>query len=372
MDRNVRRKWINIIWQAAKIGAGSSAAIFVATQLNLQFSASAGTIALLTLMTTRWETLRLSVYRIITYGLCVGLSALIFMHVNESWMGYGLYILFMILMCEALGWKSTISVNSVIGVHFMQTHDFSLQFIYNEFMLVFIGITIAIVLNLFHLNRSYKKDLIKNMRYTEEKLQLILRELAAYLHKEEEPGTISVWDEISDLEQKLQVFAGEAYEYQGNTFSKHHEYYIDYFEMRHQQLGLLHSLHHEVDRLRTQPEQANIIAEYMFYLKDYVVEVNAPDEQIARLKELLEGFRVQPLPKDRDEFESRAILYHILMDIEDFLLFKKRFVDELDDHKLKKYWKHDRNVIKKQEEHAHEIEQKKEARKHETMGRQDS
>ena len=49
MDRNARRKWINLIWQAVKIGAGSSVAIFVATQLNLQFSASAGTIALLTL-----------------------------------------------------------------------------------------------------------------------------------------------------------------------------------------------------------------------------------------------------------------------------------------------------------------------------------
>lgn len=35
----------------------------------------------------------------------------------------------------------------------------------------------------------------------------------------------------------------------------------------------------------------------------------------------------QPLPKDREEFESRAILYHVLLDLEDFLLAKQRFTD---------------------------------------------
>ena len=47
----------------------------------------------------------------------------------------------------------------------------------------------------------------------------------------------------------------------------------------------------------------------------------------------------QPLPVTREEFESRAILYHILMDLEEFLIAKKRFVEELDDVKLETYWK---------------------------------
>lgn len=341
MDRNEKRRWKNLLLQSAKIGIGSSAAIFIATQMELQFSASAGTIALLTLMTTRWETLKLSLYRIVMYVVCAVLSALIFMNIGSSWVGYGLYIFLIIVMCEWLGWKSTISVNSVIGAHFMQTHDFSLGFLYNEFMLVIIGITIAIILNLFHLNQSNKKELIKNMRYTEEKLQDILRELAAYLHGEEMHMKVSVWDVITELEHKLQIFAGEAYEYQENTFSPHHQYYIDYFEMRHQQLGLLHSLHHEMKRIRTKPQPAGIVADYMMYLADYVVETNSPEEQIDRLQDLIEDFGKQSLPDTREEFESRAILYHVLMDIEDFLLFKKRFVEEMDEHKLRKYWKQD-------------------------------
>ena len=46
----------------------------------------------------------------------------------------------------------------------------------------------------------------------------------------------------------------------------------------------------------------------------------------------------QSLPKDRQEFENRAILYHILMDIEEFLLLKKRFVETLDEKQKKIYW----------------------------------
>lgn len=349
MDRNQKRKWKNLIWQAAKIGVGSSAAIFAATWLNLQFSASAGTIALLTLMTTKWETLKLSLYRVITYFGCTLLAGFIFNHFFESWAGYGIYIFLIILISEWLGWRTTISVNAVIGAHFMQTHDFSLAFIWNEFMLVFIGITIAVILNLFHLNESNKKEIIRNMRYTEGKLQGILKEMASYLYQEELHDNISVWEEIDSLENKLQIFAGEAYEYQENTFVSHPQYYIDYFEMRHQQLGILHSLHHEMKRIRTKPQQAKIVADYFIYLSDFIVEINAPDAQMDRLMELFEEFKNQPLPQNREEFESRAILYHILMDIEDFLLFKKRFVDELDEHKLNLYWKQDKSIMQKQD-----------------------
>lgn len=38
--------------------------------------------------------------------------------------------------------------------------------------------------------------------------------------------------------------------------------------------------------------------------------------------------KLQPLPEEREEFESRAILYHVLLDLEDFLLAKQRFADQ--------------------------------------------
>jgi uncharacterized membrane protein YgaE (UPF0421/DUF939 family) len=74
-------------------------------------------------------------------------------------------------------------------------------------------------------------------------------------------------------------------------------------------------------------------------MADYVVEFNIPSRQIDRLEEIFDNMKKQPLPTSREEFESRAILYHILMGMEDFLNHKKKFVENMDTTQRKVYWK---------------------------------
>ncbi|MBR4080721.1 MAG: hypothetical protein IKK21_02895, partial [Clostridia bacterium] len=38
--------------------------------------------------------------------------------------------------------------------------------------------------------------------------------------------------------------------------------------------------------------------------------------------------RLQPLPVSREEFESRAVLYYVLLRTEDFLLLKRQCYEE--------------------------------------------
>ena len=54
------------------------------------------------------------------------------------------------------------------------------------------------------------------------------------------------------------------------------------------------------------------------------------DIQNENKKELILQIQEENLPATRDEFLSKARLYHILMDIEEFLKFKERFVASLD------------------------------------------
>ncbi|MDO5338387.1 MAG: aromatic acid exporter family protein [Eubacteriales bacterium] len=328
-----------LLIHALKIAVGSSAAIYIAKALNLQFETSAGSIALLTIVTTKWETLRLSLSRVITFLVTAVLAWIIFANLSSEWAAYGIYIFLLVVLSEALGWKPTISVNAVIGTHFLSVRDFGIEFILNEFLLVLIGISIAIILNLFTDNHSRKKSLIQNMRYTEGQLQMILRELGEYLLKME--MSRNVWDDLSGLEKKLHEFLQDAYEYQNNTFQSHPGYYIDYFEMRMQQCGILHNLHYEMKKIRNMPKQARIISDYMLYLLNYVIEKNSPQEQIEKLEQIFEDMKKEPMPVTREEFESRALLYHILMDLEEFLMFKKRFVNALDEKKLRLYWNMD-------------------------------
>ncbi len=77
----------------------------------------------------------------------------------------------------------------------------------------------------------------------------------------------------------------------------------------------------------------------MLYLAGNITEYNNPQEQLVRLKELIEHIKDEELPATREEFESSALLFHIFMDIEDFLLYKKHFIDNLDKTQKKHYWK---------------------------------
>lgn len=337
MDRKQLKK---LLIRTLKIAVGSSAAIYAAEFLNLEYAASAGSIALLTLVTTKWETLKLSLFRVLTFLGTALLAWVAFTHFDSEWVAYGAFIFVLVFVSEILGMKATISVNAVIGTHFLTKGNFGISFIKNEFLLVFLGVSIAIILNLFHDTHSQKKHIIRNMRWTEQQLQVILGEMASYLFRQEMER--NVWDDLRGLEVQLHGFIKDAYEYQDNTFQSHPGYYIDYFEMRMKQCDVLHNLHYEMKKIRTMPRQAEIIAEYILYLTDYVIEMNVPKLQLEKLHQIFSDMKKEPLPITREEFESRAMLYHILMDLEEFLVYKKRFVNELDEHQLQRYWNRDR------------------------------
>lgn len=323
-----------------KIGIGTAISIYIAQSLHLEYPISVGTVTLLTLMESKWGTIKLSVLRLVTLFITIVLSWIIFRYVDSVPIAYGLILGQIVFMAEFFGWRSTASVNALIISHLIVTRDFSVDAIRNEFLLVMIGIVIAMFLNLFNLNLTHKRQIIANMRYTEKQLQMIMEELAGYLFGKE--MSQSVWQDICDLEKRIQEFIRDAEEYRGNTFQSHPEYYIDYFEMRYEQCQMLNNLHYEMKRIRSMPAQAKIVAEYLLYLTDYVIETNIPDRQIEKLKAIFADMRNEELPETMEEFENRAMLYHILMDIEDFLFCNERFVENLDAMQLKRYWKSDK------------------------------
>lgn len=337
MNEKQRFKLGKLLLLSAKIGVGASVAIFIAQALHLEYATSAGIITLLTLITTKWETLKLSFMRLITYLITVALCWIVFHFIPNIWIEYGVFLFCIVFLGELMGWRSTLSVNAVIGTHFLTTQNFTMEFLVNELLLVVIGIVIAILLNLIHINNAQENGIIQSMRYVEQQMKQILTELAGYLVNQSSGD--SVWEDIIKLERKLDEYLESAYEFQNNTFQSHPEYYINYFEMRLKQCGALHNLHFEMRRMRNMPKQAHIVSNFITNITQYVTEMNDPKRQIEDLEGLLEELRNEPLPETQEEFESRAELYHVLMDMEEFLLYKKRFVEEIDETQFRIYWK---------------------------------
>ena len=57
-------------------------------------------------------------------------------------------------------------------------------------------------------------------------------------------------------------------------------------------------------------------------------ELNNVESLLIELNELYEFFRKEKLPSTRDEFENRAILFNILIDLEHFLKIKRSFIEK--------------------------------------------
>lgn len=329
-------KYRKVLLLSDKIGLGSSAAIYIAQTLNLDYAVSAGTVTLLTLMASKWQTILLSGARLVTFIVTALMAWIVFSHIRSIWIAYGILLALVVFIAEAFGWRATISVNSVVAAHLLIDQDISPAAVWNELQLVMIGVVLALLLNLFHANSFHKRKIVLDMRDAETGLQSILRDLSAYLSGNEMRET--VWDDIRALEARIQSYIKSANEYWENTFQSHSKYYISYFEMRYEQCRILQNLHDELVKIRNMPSHAVMLAEYLMYLVDYVIEINHPTQQIARLNSILEDMRGRELPKTREEFETRAMLYHILMDIQDFLTLKEKFVSELDQTQLEQYW----------------------------------
>lgn len=337
MDKTEIRKNLDF---TIRITAGMVLAFIIAHTMSLEYAANAATITLLTILSTKWDTVKLAINRIYSFILCVALSWIIFENIDNGYFGYFIFILLLVGISAFLGWRSTISVNAVIGTRFMVIEEFTFEFILNEFCLVMIGVVLSIAINAIHNYRARKKNIIEDMRYIEEQLQSILKQMADYLMQRELKE--NVWDNIIRLENHLSQSLERAVEYQDNTFVSHPEYYIRYIEMRMKQCSVLHNLHYNVKQIRTIPKQAKPLAEYMMYMREYVVEMNVPEEQIRALEEVREYYRKEELPKTREEFEGRAVLYHIMMQLEAFLTYKRRFIDGLEDNLKEIYWKEEK------------------------------
>ena len=94
--------------------------------------------------------------------------------------------------------------------------------------------------------------------------------------------------------------------------------------MRQNQLQILEKIQEGLGQIRDIPEKA-IVLKYLQSFKGKIGKANYALPLKEELKKLLDDFKVAPLPKSRDEFESRAELFHILLEIENFLNLKIRY-----------------------------------------------
>lgn len=311
---------------ALKIGIGSALAIYIAELLQLEFSSSAGIITLLSVAGTKTETRQLGIDRLTTFILMVVLSVIFHFLIGKEWIGYGIVLVLLTFILSMKSLLATLSVNAVALSHLLRLERITAQAIFNEFLLLAIGLVIAIIINHFQNYESQRRYLQIASSDAENRIKGIFLKLSEYL---KDPKVVNfVWDDIIKLEKDLLEQTQVAFQYQQNRLPARDDYYTDYFEMRLQQTAVLHNLHYEMKKVRQFHEDAVIIAGFLDEIVEHISDMHTPDHQLHQLDQLVAEIQEQNLPNLRDEFLSKARVYHILMDLEEFLVFKKRFIKE--------------------------------------------
>lgn len=313
---------------ALKTGIGSSLAILIAEFFYLDFSSSAGIITLLTLATTKTETIQLGVNRISTFLITMLFTIVFHLFLGNNWFTFGLVLTIITFIFSFKNLLSTLSVNAVSITHLMFRDKITLHDLLNEFYLLLIGLAIAIVVNQFQDFSRQKKFLESSKKIIERRFVDIFEKMVEYIKETEKKSDI--WDEIIQLENDLMELTKTAVKYQQNRLPIKDDYFVGYFEMRLQQCGLLHNLHYEIKNVRNNEEAIHIISLFVNEIKKHIEDQFFCSEQIDYLSELIVELQEEYVPSSKQEFINKARLYHILKDFEDILKFKKRFYQSIE------------------------------------------
>lgn len=323
-----------------KIAAGAGISIALAQEIGLNYSTSAGIITLLSIQDTKKETLRVMALRLCSFFLALAFSAACFTLFGYGALAISVFLLFFSGVSLIFQMQEGISVNTVLMTHFMAEQSMSIQNVGNELAILLIGAGIGVILNLYIPGKA--RQIRIKQREIENRIKDILKDMAGLLT----PGLSNLSADaecmrssLKELDRILKLGEKNAYEEMENKLLTETRYYLRYMNMRHVQSAVLERIADNIGHLRLLPPQSGQISHLIRQISASFHEYNNAIDLLEEMKQVKASMRRQALPDTRGEFESRAVLYRILLELEEFLEIKKAFVEELTPEEIKKFWK---------------------------------
>jgi uncharacterized membrane protein YgaE (UPF0421/DUF939 family) len=304
-----------------KTGIAATAAMTIAVSFGLKYAAAAGIIAILSVQTTKRHSLKLAAQRMGACILALFISSILFGLLGYNTLVFGLFLFIFIPISAMFNFNEGIVVNSVLVTHLLVERSIAPSLMLNELILMSIGIGVALILNL-HMP-SLEKKIKEDQYYIEAAIKGILMNMSDSLRN----NAVSIKEEdlFKNLEVKLKEGKNRAYRNFNNALWRNDRYYIKYMDMRLSQFEILKNMRKHFNNFFITYEQSLRIADFTENVSNSLHEYNTAEGLLKNLYTLKESFASMELPKTREEFENRAMLYQFLNDLESFLIIKNEF-----------------------------------------------
>ncbi|HMM00855.1 MAG TPA: aromatic acid exporter family protein [Bacilli bacterium] len=286
--------------------------VIIADLLHLDYYYTAGVFVVLNLEVSRKPTFLNSLKRLIDATIGLLLAVAIFSLLNINVYTLALLVIIFIPLSFLLNIEKGLPSSLVVISHLYINQDPTK--VYNALYIVLVSVAIAFALNL--ITPPLKKQVQSTIKMVDQKLNDLLVQVAHsrkvdfqqidnYLLQAEK-------NLIQDIENHLFPYALRRQ---------------DYLAMRKEQISILKRIAATldgVDRIR----EKEMILDYLSTFEGNIGEENYAAFLKEELNKLLMRFRDENLPTTRDEFEKRAHLYHVLMELEQFLNLKMQYHDK--------------------------------------------
>lgn len=313
---------MNVKEKTIKISIATVIAIYIAQAIGLQNPMSAGIVALLSVLDTRIDSIQTGFARLLSTLLAFAIATVVMSIFGFSVWAFGIYLIFYVPLAYRFGLEAGISPCSVLVTHFVVNQSLAMAWQLNGMALMGIGVLAAVLLNSWMPSHIGKLEAL--IIETETEMKTVLHLISERLLSEEFEIT-RIKRELSELNEQLKQMRELALiEYDNQVITKD-DYYLQYTLMRLEQVNVLDRMTASLQNIELQTEQNNTLAGMFVQTAAEFEESNSGISLLEDLRQLYVHYRDDRLPQTRAEFESRAILYQILIDFERFLEIKHEF-----------------------------------------------
>lgn len=306
-------------FRTLKTAIGAAISIFLAQLFQLDFYVSAGILTILCIQPTKKSSIIHSINRILACLIGIAYSFVLFSLLGYEAYTIGVLLLLFIPLLVKLKLQSGFISSVVIILHIYTIESFTLEIFINELLIIFIGIGIALLLNLYMPN--VERQLKEYQCKIEDTFSIIFMEFAKYLENGD-----SSWSgrELLEAESYIKHAKELAIKDIENHLRKPKESYYHYFTMREKQFEILERMLPIISSLDEQVEQRHAISDFFSFISKIIHPKDTVSYSLQKLNHLREEIRQDSLPKTREEFEARAALYHLITELEQYLVIKEQ------------------------------------------------
>jgi uncharacterized membrane protein YgaE (UPF0421/DUF939 family) len=303
-----------------KTAIAATGAMWIAGLLSLDFAVSAGILAVLGVQVTRKRTVENVTARFLACLIGLAFAYALFAVFTFHPVVVGVLLVFLLAFLARVRLQEGIVTSIVVVLHVYRAEELSLTLLWGEILVIVIGLGTSLVVNLSYMP-SVKNEVTEISSSIDELLSKIFVHYGNFLTQED-----YIWDgkEIILLEEKLSVGKGLALRSLENYWAYQEDDFYRFIRMREKQFDWIKRMMILVSRIHHPLEQSYLLAPLFYALSEQVKARDYSGKILDDLYQLNNEVEKMDLPHTREEFEIRASLYHLLHELEQFIMIAKK------------------------------------------------